>query len=121
MCTASYHFAIINSCMLKLAKALEKNPLAVEKTVENKSLHVFIWYEDKQFFKILDQVVLCAKKGKGFLGLFSFRMRWLLIFVSLHLEAPKLHGFILFSAKPSSLAYTIFISTADITSCGTHH
>lgn len=51
---------------MKLAEALERKPLAVSKSVEDKSLHVFSWYEDKQFFKILDQVVLCVKKGEVF-------------------------------------------------------
>lgn len=57
---------LLNSCMMKLAEALERKPLAVSKPVEDKSLHVFSLYEDKQFFKILDQVVLRVKKGKAF-------------------------------------------------------
>lgn len=56
------------------------------------------------------------KKGSFFGFVFFQNEMAINLFVSLHLEAPKLHGFILFSANLSSLACTIFISTADVTS-----
>lgn len=133
-CTASCLFANVTVACCSLQKLQRENYKQLQKRQKiNLCMLLFIMKANVFclgfYLFILDQVVLCVKQGKGFLGWFFWgfslglgffffcqvKLRMLLIFCFSTSRYQKPQNFMslpcLF-AKPFSLAYTTFLSTA---------